>query len=117
VSIAPRDSADYERRGLWVGLAAGLFLVFGGTGFSFFGGPGDLQIWLFVANRLALGVSLLLCLALVVPELRARLGRRFGSEPTLFALAFAAMVAALLLLIASGIEEALDALDEERPFS
>jgi hypothetical protein len=116
VSIGLRDSADYQRRALWVALAVGLFVAFGGGGFGFFGG-GDLQIWLFIANRLVFGLSLLLCLLLVVPELRARLGGPFRSEPGLFAWAFAALVVGLLLIIAGGIDAALDALDEERPFS
>jgi hypothetical protein len=111
-----RHSPDYQRRGLWLGLAVALVIALGGGGFSYFAG-GKVQVWLFVANRVALGLSLLLCLVLVVPELRARLGTRFRSEPTVFAWAFAALVLGLLLAIVSGIEAAIDSLDEDSPFN
>ena len=109
---------DYERRGLWLGLAVGLVIGLGG-GSTFFGylGAHKLQIWLFVASRVALGLSLLLSLLLVAPELRARLGPRFRSEPRVFARAFGMFVLALLISIAAAIQGAIDSLDEDLPFN
>jgi hypothetical protein len=117
VSVERRELSDHQRRALWLGVAVAVVIALGGGGggFTYFVG-GKLHVWLFVANRVALGLSLLLCLVLVVPELRSRLGARFRSEPTVFAWAFAALVLALLLAIASGIEAAIDSLDEDLPF-
>ena len=116
MSVERRELSDHQRRALWLGVAVAVVIALGGGGgFTYFGG-GKLQVWFFVANRVALGLSLLLCLVLVVPELRSRLGARFRSEPTVFAWAFAALVLALLLAVASGIEAAIDSLDEDIPF-
>jgi hypothetical protein len=108
---------DYQQRGLWLGLAGALVIAFGGgsPGFAFYGGQ-QLQVWLYVASRVVLAFSLVLCLLLVVPDLRARLGDRFRSESTVFAWAFAFLVVALLISIVSGIEGAIDSLDEDTPF-
>jgi heme A synthase len=115
MSVEP--GIDYERRGLWLGLAVALVIALGGVrgGFGFFGVE-DLQLWLFAATHVALGLSLILCLLLVVPDLRIRLGPRFRSERGLFEWAFAFLVVALLIALVSGIEASLDAIDEERPF-
>jgi hypothetical protein len=113
MSVEP--GIDYERRGLWLGLAVAIVVALGvGRGsFGFFGNQ-DLQLWLFAASHVALGFSLILCLLLVVPELRTRLGPRFRSERGLFTWAFVFLVVALLIALVSGIEAALDALDDER---
>ena len=107
---------DYERRGLWLGLSVAVVIAFGGgvTGFAYFG-ERDVQVWLFVANRVALGISLLLSLLLVVPELRRRFGR-LRSERVLFAWAFGFLVLGLLISIGAAVEGAIEALDEEVPF-
>ena len=114
MTVERRDpSADYSQRGLWLALVIALVVTFGGGG-AFYGGH-EIQIWLYMASRVALGLSLLLCLLLVIPDLRARVGDRFRSERNVFALAFAVLVVALLISIASSIEGAIDALGEE-PF-
>ena len=69
---------DYQQRGLWLGLASAVVIAFGGGSLGGFFGGGDLQVWFFVANRVALAISLLLCLLLVIPDLRARLGTTFA---------------------------------------
>jgi hypothetical protein len=112
--VSVERGTDYERRALWLGLAVALIASFGSGG-AFFG-DGDLQIWLFIASRVALGLSLLLSLLLVVPELRAPLGQRFRSQQRVFAWAFGLLVLALLIAIASSVEAAIDALDEDLPF-
>jgi hypothetical protein len=118
MTVERRDSPrDYQQRGLWLGVAAALVIALGaGTpGFALYGGQ-TLQVWLYVASRVALALSLVLCVLLVVPDLRARLGNRFRSEPTVFGWAFALLVVALLISIISGIEGAIDSLDEDTPF-
>ena len=69
-----------------------------------------------MTSRVALALSLLLCLLLVIPDLRMRLGDRFRSEPNVFGWAFAFLVAALLVSIVSSIEGAIGALGEDSPF-
>jgi hypothetical protein len=115
MTVERRDPpVDYQQRGLWLAFAVALVIAFGGGG-QFFGSH-EIQIWLYMASRVALALSLLLCLLLVVPDLRTRLGDRFRSGPTLFGWAFAFLVAALLISIVSSIEGAIDALGEDRPF-
>ena len=117
MTVERRDSPrDYQQRGLWLGLAGALVIALGGGSLGVFYGGHDLQVWLYVASRVALALSLFLCLLLVIPDLRARLGDRFRSEPTVFGWAFAFLVAALLISIISGIEAAIDSLDEDTPF-
>jgi hypothetical protein len=112
-----RRDPGYEPRSLWLALVVGLVVVLrlGSPGFSIYGGQ-DLQVWLYVASSVALGLSLLLCLLLLVPELRARLGPRFRDERGVFAWAVGLFVLGLLITIAAGIEAAIDSLDEDPPF-
>jgi hypothetical protein len=115
VSVGP--GTDYERRGLWLALVVGLVVVLrlGSPGFSIYGGQ-KLQVWLYIASSAALGLSLLLCLMLLVPDLRARLGPRFREERMVFSWAVGLFVLGLLITIAAGIEGAIDSLDEDTPF-
>jgi hypothetical protein len=116
MTVERRDPPpDYQQRGLWLGLAGALVIASGGGG-AFFGGH-EIQIWLYVASRVALALSLVLCLLLVIPDLRTRLGDRFRSEPTVFGWAFTCLVGGILISIVSGIEGAIAALlDEDTPF-
>ena len=114
MSVGP--GTDYEGRGLWLGLAVAVVFALGGgaPGFSFFGDR-DLQIWLFVASRIALGLSLVLGFLLVVPEVRRRLGQQFRSERTVFAWAFGFLVLAILISVVAAVEGAINSLDEDFP--
>jgi hypothetical protein len=114
VSLERRDP-DYERRSLWLALVVGLIVALRPPRFATGGGQ-DLQIWLYVVSSAALGVSLLVCLLLLVPEVRERLGPRLRDERNVFAMAVAFFVLGLLITIVAGIESAIDLLDEDTPF-
>jgi hypothetical protein len=109
-----RPDAGYERRSLWLGIAIALVVAWRGP-FAYFGDK-DLQVWLYVASAVALGLSLVLCVLLIVPEFRARVLPQFRSERAMFSWAFALFVLGIVITIAAEIQGAIDSLDEDRPF-
>jgi hypothetical protein len=120
MTVEPRAPRDHEGRGLWLALVAGLVTVFraGARGFASVGGGGhvDFQIWLYVLSLVAFGLSVCLCLLLVVPDLRARLGPRLREERPVFAWAFGLFVLGIALTVVAFAEGAIDSLDEESQF-
>ena len=109
---------DLERRSLWLALAVGLIVIFrsASPGFVYFGRGRDLQLWLSVASLIAFGLSLCLCLLLVVPELRARVGQRFRDRGLVFSWSFGLFILGMVITIAAAVEAAIDLLDEDTPF-
>lgn len=115
-SVPPRD---YEGRALWLGLVGGLVTVFraGARGFSGLGGGHvDFQLLMYVLSLVAFGLSVCLCLLLVVPEWRAKLGARLRQERSVYAWAFALFVLGVALTVIAFAEGAIDALGEENQF-
>jgi hypothetical protein len=119
MTVEPRAPGDYEGRALWLALVAGLVLVFraGARGFALAGGTGhvDFQIWMYVLSLVAFGVCVVLCLPLVVPELRAKLGPQFRDR-RLFSWAFGLFALGVVLTVVAFAEGAIDSLDENQPF-
>jgi hypothetical protein len=119
VTVEPRAPRDYEGRGLWLALVAGLVLILraGATGFSAFGrGHVDFQIWIYVLSLVAYGLCVCVCLLLVVPEWRAKLGPRLREERTAFMWAFGLFVLGIVLTVVAFAEGAIDSLGEENRF-
>jgi hypothetical protein len=115
-SVPPRD---YEGRALWLGLVGGLVTVFRASsrGFSGLGGGHvDFQIWMYVLSLVAFGLSVALCVLLVVPEWRAKLGPRVREERPVYTWAFSLFVLGVVLTVIAFAEGAIDALDEENQF-
>jgi hypothetical protein len=113
--VPPRD---YEGRALWLGLVGGLVTVFraGARGFvGLGGGHVDFQIWMYALSLVAFGLSVCLCLLLVVPEWRAKLGPLRQERPV-YGWAFALFVLGVVLTVVAFAEGAIDALDEEQQF-
>jgi hypothetical protein len=119
MTVETRTSQDYEGRAFWLALVAGLVLVFraGARGFALAGGSGhvDFQIWMYVLSLVAFGVCVLLCLPLVIPELRAKLGPQLRDR-RLSAWAFGLFALGVVLTVVAFAEGAIDSLDEERQF-
>jgi hypothetical protein len=117
VTVEPRGAQDYERRSVWLALAVGLAVILRSPGFVGYGGDHHkFQVWAYVASLIAFGLSVCLCLLLLVPEVRARLGRRLREDRLAFVWALGLFVVGILITIVSFAELAIDSLDEDTPF-
>jgi hypothetical protein len=120
MTVEPREVRDFEGRALWLGLVGGLVTVFRASarGFSSLGGGGhvDFQLVLYALSLVAFGLSVALCVLLVVPEWRAKLGPRVRQERPVYTWAFALFAVGVVLTVIAFVEGAIDALGEETQF-
>src|ERR671924_519867 len=109
MTVERGDLHDYERRSLWLVLAVGLAVILRNPGFVGYAGHKTFQIWTYVASLVAFGLSICLGLLLVIPELRARLGR-LRDEGLVFAWAAGLFALGIVITIVAFCQLAIDSL-------